>query len=164
MSDTPSPDLLYVAFDPGHNTGIAAWCDPTENPIVFGHEADFQGVIHFLSKLELQMNLPVVIVIEEYRVWDDKKGSKELTIQVIGAIKGWCLKHEIPLVEQRPTVRRTASAWSGVPWPKGHMPDWMSAFLHGYYYLHKNKLDKRSRVLEERRPLGASIVENEPRE
>lgn len=160
-------DLKYAAFDPGGSTGIAGWDNPREAPVVFGKEADFPGVVEFLRTLQAQENLPLVIVLEEYRIFNDKfnhQGSKVLTIQVIGAIKGWAVQHGVEVVEQRPECLRTGLTWAGLDVPKGHPPNWLSAFGHGFYYLHKNKLAGKARVLQERRPLGARIIEDESRE
>lgn len=159
-----NPTLVYVAFDPGKSTGIAAWEDPTEAPIVMGLEVDETGLDLFFDFLDKQETPPKVFILEEYRVFNEKfnhQGDKVLTAQRIGEIKAWARRHGTQVVEQRPDRLRTGLTWAGVDIPRGHPADWLSAFGHGYFYLYNNDLIKTSRVLQERRPLGAKVIDNE---
>lgn len=91
------------------------------------------------------------IIIEEYRIFNDKfnhQGDKVYTAQVIGMLKRFARTLNIPYTEQPARVRSVSALWSGAKVPRGHMPDWMSAYLHGYYWLHKNGFIP-PRVLEE---------------
>lgn len=153
------PTMDYVAFDPGESTGIAAWCDNHSLPTVVGLEVNEEELDTFLDLLESY--IPKIFIIEEYRVFNDKfnhQGDKVQTAQVIGNLKGWARRHSVQVIEQRPDCRVPAAAWAGVTLPRGHMPDWQSAFLHGYFYLYNNDIIKESRVLKERRPLGAKEI------
>lgn len=141
--------ICYVAFDPGLRTGIAAWDKDANiqiiNKVVHGDIA----LDEFLDTLEEH---PVeYFIIEEYRVYGSNLkanvGSKVHTAQVIGSLKSWARRHNVKVVEQRADIKNVAALWSGTKIPKGHMPDWMAAFLHGYYYLHSIKKIK-PRVLE----------------
>lgn len=144
--------LRYVAFDPGETTGIVGWDNPLDVPPPVVKESNQEKVDKFLQGQE--DHPPEVFIFEEYRVFNNEynhQGSKVYTIQVIGQIKAFARRHKILLVEQRREYRKTGLLWAGITIPKGHMPNWMSAYGHGYYYLRKNNLVP-SRVLQERGP------------
>lgn len=108
-------------------------------------QKEFDEVLSDLTTAE-------VWVIEEYRVRNSKfnhENSKVDTIQVIGDLKGVARRQGIRIVEQRAQDRLIGAKWARVQVPKGHMPDEMSAYLHGYYYLRRNNLIK-SKLLEEK--------------
>lgn len=143
--------IKFVAFDPGLRTGIAAWNENAVIQIVHKTVHGDTALDEFLDSLEDEH--PDVFIIEEYRVYGSNLGanvgSKVHTAQVIGSLKSWARRHNVIVVEQRADIKGIAAGWSGTVVPKGHMPDWMAAFLHGYYYLHKIGLIK-PRVLERR--------------
>lgn len=139
------PNPRVVAFDPGHSIGVATWNDNYEPTGMFAVSQEQ------LDDLLPELATAEIWVIEEYRVRNSKfnhENSKVDTIQVIGDIKGWARRHgRIRIVEQRSADRLIGAKWAHIKVPKGHMPDDMSAFCHGYYYLRKNNLIK-SKLLE----------------
>lgn len=149
--------IKFVAFDPGLRTGIAAWNANAVIQIVHKTVHGDVALDEFLDTLEEH---PVgVFIIEEYRVYGSNLaanvGTKVHTAQVIGSLKSWARRHGVAVVEQRSDIKEVAALWSGTQLPpkhkrkNWHMPDWLAAFLHGYYYLHNIGLIK-PRVLERR--------------
>lgn len=142
--------VTYVSWDPGQRTGFATW-DAQGNPIKTGYSLNSdEERDDFLDSLE---NEPVhTFIIEEYRIYGSKAiahvGSKVYTAQVIGDLKSWARRHGVKVVEQRSDIKGPAAKWAQVKVPKGHMPDWMAAYLHGYYYLHRQGLI-RAKVLDQ---------------
>lgn len=149
--------IKFVAFDPGLRTGIAGW-NAQAVPILIHKTVHGDAALdEFLDTLE---DHPVdLFIIEEYRVYGSNLGAnvgtKVHTAQVIGSLKSWARRHNVAVVEQRADIKDIAAKWSGTKIPKSpsgkktHMPDWMAAYLHGYYYLHNVGLIK-PRVLERR--------------
>lgn len=145
--------MKFVSFDPGLRTGIAGWNEQGVNVLIHKTVQGDAALDEFLDTLEEH---PVkVFIIEEYRVYGSKLsanvGSKVHTAQVIGSLKSWARRHNITVFEQRADIKPIAARWSGTVIPRGHMPDWMAAFLHGHYYLTNIGLLK-PRVLERRKP------------
>lgn len=139
----------YLAFDPGLRTGIAGWNESGVTTLVHKTVHGDIALDEFLDTLE--EDPPDVFIIEEYVVYGSNLkanvGSKVHTAQVIGSLKSWARRHKVIVVEQRSDIKGIAAKWSGTVIPKGHMPDWMAAYLHGYYYLHRLGVIK-PRVLE----------------
>lgn len=125
----------YISFDPGHLTGVATWDEEgklTNIPI----ELNENDLDSFLKCLE--NNIPHTFIYEEWTLWKDRNRQfdKLLTVQVIGQLKSFARRYDIILIKQKPQDRLIAAKWAGVKIPKGHMPNPLSAYLHGYYYLH----------------------------
>lgn len=136
--------LTYVSFDPGQSTGITEW-DEKGNVIKVGIELKGDKALDiYLDSLE--GSSVKIFIIEEYRVYGSNLGanigSKVHTAQVIGYLKAWARRHKIKVIEQRADILKVAAKWAQVTLPKGHPPDWLSAYLHGYYYLHRQGLIK----------------------
>jgi hypothetical protein len=156
MTTTPKR-VKFVAFDPGLRTGIAAWNSEGVISIIHKTVHGDAALDEFLDSLEVEE--PDVFIIEEYRVYGSNLkanvGSKVHTAQVIGCLKAWARRHKVIVVEQRSDIKEVAALWSGTELPpkhkrkNWHMPDWMAAYLHGYYYLHNIGLIK-PRILERR--------------
>jgi len=144
--------IHYVSWDPGETTGAACWNEKAQ-PLLMGPQMQFKGDKErdaFLDSLEGE---PIKkFIIEEYRVYGSKAfahiGSKVYTAQVIGDLKSWARRHNVEVVEQRSDIKEIGCKWAQIPYKKGaHMPDWQSAYVHGYYYLHKAGLI-RAKVLD----------------
>jgi hypothetical protein len=94
----------------------------------------------------------IAFIVEEYRVYAHMAtahiGSKVETAQCIGKIKMIAKMLGVPVIEQPATVLNGAAKWAGIKRTARHWPDDISAYLHGYYYLHKKKLIK-ARVLDD---------------
>lgn len=142
-------NIVYVSWDPGQSTGVACWSAFAEPLIIKELKSDKERD-DFLDSLEGE---PIKkFIIEEYRVYGSKAfahvGSKVYTAQVIGDLKSWARRHNVQVVEQRADIKEIGCKWAGIPFRKTtHMPDGQSAFVHGYYYLHKAGLI-RARVLD----------------
>lgn len=141
----------YLAVDPGKGKrktiGVFAW-DSQPSPVHHG-QYDKDEYDAYRDNLERLGRLPHLIIMESYRVMSAKKnmGSTMETAQLIGATKEFARRHKIQLVEQPSSILSTAHLWSGIPKPKGHLPDWKSAYLHGFYYLTRHNI-MAPRVLE----------------
>jgi hypothetical protein len=131
-------DPIYASWDPGEVTTGRCFWDDKANPLIMDElvQKDFDEIIE---------NLPTTIqvfIIEQYRPYGhiQHTGNKLLTAQRIGDLKGCARRKGIKVVEQPANILKIASMWSGMELPPGHTPDWMSAFLHGYYYLYNKGL------------------------
>jgi hypothetical protein len=143
------PSLRYVSFDPGKRTGVAAWDDPDQPPVLLNM---FEEHARDAFLVRLEDHPPKVIILEPYRVWNNKfdhQNDKLYTSRVIGSIEYICRKHGIKIVEVQPSLKRTAAQWAGIKLPRGHIDDMTSAFLLGYYHLRRTNLAP-SRLLQER--------------
>lgn len=134
-------EIRYVSWDPGgkstkKSTGMVKWDEEGKPREV--KELDQLELDKELDELEPTI---IVFIIEEYVVYSHKSkahiGSKLPTVQTIGQLKAYARKHGIKVIEQRSDIKKMASMWAQVKVPNGHMPDKMSAYLHGYYYLHR---------------------------
>ena len=153
-SEFPRP-ICYVSFDPGTTTGVTLW--DAQGKMLCTNELDIRNLNLFLDVLERYVFSGSGfkrLIVEEYRLYQSKavqqSGSKLETVQVIGMIKR--SNHTMmlePVVEVRADNKDIAAKWSGVRIPKGHMPDWMSSYLIGYWWLHKVAGIIPARVLEE---------------
>lgn len=145
----------YLAFDPGLRTGIAGWNESGVTTLIHKTVHGDIALDEFLDTLE--EDPPDVFIIEEYVVYGSNLqanvGTKVHTAQVIGSLKAWARRHKVIVVEQRSDIKEVAALWSGTQLPpkhkrkNWHMPDWLAAYLHGYYYLHRMGVIK-PRVLE----------------
>lgn len=141
--------IEYISIDPGSkSTGWVEWSSTGE--MLECIELNEDALIDKLDSLPVSVE---TIIVEEYRVYGHLAtahiGSKVETAQVIGAIKYAARRNKIRVIEQRSDVKGIAALWSGTKVPKGHMPDWLAAYLHGYFYLHKAGIIK-ARVLDDK--------------
>ena len=131
----------YLSFDPGKSTGVAYWDDKGVCYRVL--EVSFEELIdvfqEITSLIKKQNRAPIGIIYERFQLWKgrNQEGDRLITVQVIGAIKTFAKMNETLIAENKQQDRLIAAKWSGSKVPKGHMPNWQSAYLHGYYYLHK---------------------------
>jgi hypothetical protein len=133
-------NTTYIAFDPGGSTsrrsvGYAGF-DERGEPTGLQGKLTFDELFDFLETLDKQ---PLkVIIYEGYTVspYVRHGGQKILTIQAIGAIKAYAKRKGIKLEEQRNTVLPVAHKYAGIKQDnKKHLDDWVSAYLHGHYWL-----------------------------
>lgn len=126
--------MILLSVDPGDNVGYALWDGGTcyENttvrrPLFMSMLAEgyFEGVDK--------------VVAESFRLFRGRAqaqtGSKMPASLVLGALELWCRQHGIWMEEQHPDILSIASKHANRPLPKGHCPDNLSAYLHGWYYL-----------------------------
>lgn len=150
------PDLneaYYISVDPGvlskDSTGITLW-NRLGKPFHF-NELDEVGLHQFLDWIEEGGIIIRKIITEEFRLYQNKalqqSGSKLETVQIIGMLKRTVHKLNCEFVEVRADAKDVAAMWSQTKVPKGHMPNWMSAYLVGYYHLHEMGII-RAKVLD----------------
>lgn len=96
------------------------------------------GIVTFDSLTDFlqQRTYATVVVCESYIIRPGlNHGSSGKTMQAIGQIQMWGKSLGIPVVMQSPTCLVVAHKITGIPKPKGHLPDDKSAILHGAYWL-----------------------------
>lgn len=144
-------DKIYVSVDPGRTVGVATWTEQGEliTKVKMPIDAFETWLLAFIRNDKVEV---LAFIVEEYRIYAHTAtahiGSKVETIQCIGKIKIVAKELGVPVVEQPATILNGAAKWAGVKRTARHWPDDVSAYLHGYYYLHKKKLIK-ARVLDE---------------
>ncbi|SRR6266498_4990 len=140
----------YASWDPGgstkrRTTGLCYW-DQEANVL----DLKIIGQKEFDYEIEHIPNTVKTFILEEYvprRI--SHIGNRLLTAQLIGDIKGYARRHDIQIVEQPSTILSIAAMWAQVNLKSNkHLPDYISAYLHGYYYLFNKGLIK-PKVLED---------------
>lgn len=137
----------YVSFDPGEkgNIGYVVW-DEKAAPIKLD-QVSIEGLDKLFEELP---DTVTTFIVEGYTVFGhvNHTGSKVVTAQVIGYIKGEARSRKITCVEQPSSILAVAQKWAGMSMKGKHsVSHWKSAYLHGYYYLHQKGLI-RPRVLD----------------
>ena len=140
--------LQRVSFDPGEvRIGVALW---DERAVCTGmYTKSREELDEFLDTVDTK-DL-VEIICESYRIRPGNKGnfnSEAPTIQVIGQIRDWARRKKIPCIMQQPNILKNTAKWAGMTLPKGHLPDHLSAYLHGYHRQYNLGMIK-SRALED---------------
>jgi hypothetical protein len=142
-----------IAVDPGINIGFAR-IDAEDKKIIYTTKSVikwdlFCTILNEMEVFAQSRQDPITFVVEDFRLFSHKAkaqiGSQMDASQVIGAIKYAASrsKGKIELVMQQPSVLSTAAIWSGVGTKfvqnGTHMPDDLSAYNHGYFYLIQNE-------------------------
>jgi len=134
-----SMNYILTAFDPGKRIGVSAWQEIEDKDpfLAYSETLTVKELDDTIEELEAP-----VWVIEEYTVYGNVNhtGSKVETARVIGNLTGYASRKGIKVVMQPATILKIAAMHAGIKLPKGHTPDQMSSFLHGYEYLLKNGL------------------------
>jgi len=140
ISDDPEGDAMYLAVDPGKGAvDSIGWATFTDHGklIQIGQDTREQ----FIERLESLNGKGVKAVIyEEYRIFKKRMkahiNSKVETIQTIGMIKSWCIRNNVPWVEQRSDILGPAQNLFQLFIPQDHtVSHQISATLHGLHYL-----------------------------
>lgn len=128
----------YLAIDPGKSTGWATFNENgagARNGVVYSR-VDVYGL---LTKVQ-----PKFLIVEDFALFPWKSNaqawSKFEEVRVIGAIEFWAFVKQVPMELQPSSVLAIATKWAGLKIPKGHLPDEMSAYSHGVYYLQRHGL------------------------
>lgn len=146
-------EVTYISLDPGvlkkSSTGITIWNQ--EGKPIHTNELDIDNLHYLLDKCESDWWDCVSYMVEEFRLYQNKalqqSGSKLETVQIIGMIKRSAYKTSTEVIEVRADCKGIAAMWSQTKVPAGHMPNYMSSYLIGYYHLHKIGVIK-AKVLE----------------
>lgn len=129
---------LVIAIDPGEkHCGLAVFVDGQTR---LAQTLPPDGMLSWLeSELRRKPGRPMVVVIEEFRVYDDKPmtWSDCRTIEVIGVVAWLCARHGVELVRQpahlkKPTAGHVRHRGVTLIGDTVHARD---AELHGYHYL-----------------------------
>lgn len=136
--------MSYVlSVDPGKNVGYAYW--KSDGTLVSKGVMDIEDFIAKCSGPLLEAGIEV-IVYEDYTLRPNKayaqRGSKLQASQIIGAVKLLAKLVGAKLVRQQPKDLKITALHAGVVLPKGHLPDELSAYLHGYRYFVVNEIIK----------------------
>ena len=131
--------MRLLAIDPGGANGVCWW---TGDDI---HMEGFDQVkLNDLPKwLDAFDPKPDLIVYENFKLWKHRalqqSGSDLPAAQAIGMIKSYASIYNITIVDQSPQILGSAQMMSQMKMPKDHSQShWVSAYLHGYWWLVKN--------------------------
>ena len=138
--------MTYLAIDPGHTTGWATF----DEEGVFTGLGKITGEDKFLDWLETQVkeNKPRLVIIEQYR---NRPGtavnswSTGPTQQHIGAITRILRKAHVQMTMQDPSPALSIGLrFIGMHtlYEGKHVPDDVSAYAHGTYYLRRSGIQK----------------------
>lgn len=131
---------MILAVDPGKTTGIYAFKDDgTEYNPPMKLQLSMKDLENYLMLIAEPIT---VIVYEDYQVLPHMAkhhaGSKVEAAQVIGMLRLFASIKKIHLVPQRASILPIAEKLTQVKMPKNHAQShWVSAYLHGSYYLIK---------------------------
>lgn len=94
---------MILSIDPGLSTGLAARLDNGHwwTDTVVGSEEAFKYVVGLITNLK-----PNKVVIEHFSTMQYLSKYGIETIELIGAIKGACAVHNVPLYRQTPLTRK----------------------------------------------------------
>ena len=134
-------DCRYLAVDPGHATGWAAF-DHNGQLMKYGTahtKEDFYDV--------LERYMPKTLIVENFRLvpWKavDQSWSEFKTVKIIGACELFAFQTHAEVIMQEPTIKVMGYKLAMIPVPKNHaLSHETDAYVHGVYYLVNNKLMK----------------------
>lgn len=143
---------IYVSVDPGESVGLATWDE--QGKLIHKSKmprVDFEKYLWGLVEPGYPHKI-LKFIVEKYVVYGNMAtahiGQSNPTEQVIGMVDMIARRLGVSVVKQPATILRIAAKWAGVKVPSGHIPDQVSAYLHGYYYLHQQNIIP-ARVLED---------------
>lgn len=129
---------MILSIDPGVHIGWAKWSEA--GTLIDSGVWEFDELVEFLSN---EGGITRVVyedfILYAHMANGRQTGSRFESSQVIGAIKQFA-KRKVPLTRQPAHILRVSAMHAGVKFPKGHVPDRMSAMLHGHYYFMGIKL------------------------
>lgn len=142
---------MYVAIDPGKNIGLATFSSEGEDrgKLVVNEEALFGFLKNVIVAVEEKESRFVTFILEDYKLRKDRAldqvGSDIPAARIIGAVQmvHSILGEQSKIVLQEPRILHTALKWSRQnKWVgrKSHVPDDVSAYAHGVYYLIQQKI------------------------
>ena len=139
MKENSDPTVpLYLSLDPGKTTGYVVWNSKAQ-PLKTGQLTEDE-LIDFLDDDYLK---PVeVVILEDYKLfsWKAKQqsGKRMAAPEAIGVISVFIRRGKRKEVRQPSNILPIAEKLTNVKMPSTHSQShWVSAFLHGAYYLIK---------------------------
>jgi hypothetical protein len=138
MRAAMSSEAYYASFDPGATTGWVLW---TEDCVIIDKgQATFEELIDLLE--EDRFKTVKVIIYENFKLFkwkaQQQSGSTMPASQAIGMILSFAHRRGASLVDQPSNILPIAEKLTQVKMPGNHAKShWVSAFLHGAYYLIK---------------------------
>lgn len=150
---------VLVAIDPGDTAGIAIFSAPSYQ-LEKMDQVNYKNFDDYMTNLASEFDIKM-FVIEEYIVFHKKAGahagSKLRVKEQIGAIGLMSKLLGVPMERQMSSILKIAEKQSGMKMPHTHSETHkFSAFLHGWYYLHKKGLIKSALEMEEDKKHGRS--------
>lgn len=130
-------NYVLIAIDPGGKRNGLATFTMTENASALNSQVilSYNNMLAYLDSLTKE-NCIAHIVIEDFIIRPGKNhGSRGETIKIIANAESTARRLGINITKQRPENRLIGAKWSGTTVPKSHMPDDMSAYLHGIFWL-----------------------------
>lgn len=127
---------MLISFDPGETTGFVLFTMNQDLKMwgELGHEKE---IFKLLSKNSIRM-----VIIEQFKLypWRSKAlyWSSLRTIEIIGAIKAYCILLKIPFILQDPNAKKFFSnkKLQNLNLYKGFSVHERDAIRHALYYLH----------------------------
>lgn len=134
-------DAYYVAFDPGKHCGGSMW-DESGKPLGMWTTHSNEELNEKLESLPKTIK---VVIYEDFILFPNKAkkqaGSRMPASQAIGYIQSWALRNGCELVKQPSNILEIGGKFVGIDTKSmDHVPDMLSAFIHGEYYLVKNHI------------------------
>lgn len=123
--------MIYIAsIDPGGTCGVCLW--------------EVTGVLVWQRKMSLDEfevwcdefpDTLSVVICEDFTLRRNRAnaqtGSKMQASQGIGIARALARRHRAKFIRQQPDILRITALHMGVKVPMGHIPDDVSAYLHG---------------------------------
>lgn len=160
---------MYIAFDPGPHPG---WCkfNNRGEVIDLGIIRDLDQFPVFLEEIPTQALIAVIYELYEQlphkvKAILGRRKNKIPTVECIGHIRSWCLRHNIRMIPQRPAILPATQKHTQVQLPTDHENSHhIAAFLHGARWLIDKGIMKTAleMEIEEREKTNARI--SHPRE
>ncbi len=128
--------VILLSVDPGDTVGVAVWdTSKGQEALIENWKTDRKGFEYWLRNTRYDIGH---VVIEDFRLdhrAGRQQGSKVGASLSIGAVEFYCDQRGIELTKQENRILRITALHAGVALPKGHIPDDVSAYLHGFRWL-----------------------------
>lgn len=135
--------MSVLSIDPGEHIGVARWTDTGE--LRYNGSMSVLEFEDYLCFEAWEDDPPLAVPMEDYRLRQGKQmaqtGSRMITSQVIGMVKLWSHRHGAHIELQPSNILRVAAKHANLHVPAvGHIPDAVSAYLHGYWFFENQGL------------------------
>jgi hypothetical protein len=142
--------VKYLGIDPGGSNGVCGY--DAKFYLIFMYTIKAADMIDFLD----QFKTIDECVIEDYLLYPNK--SKEQvysdmeTSRIIGRVEYWAERHDVKLIKQGASIKKTGYAWIGrKPLPKSNpFNHELDAHVHFMYWAVRNgKVDARKLITDD---------------